>query len=160
VPSNPFGIDAHGNLLHLLPERQSSGEVIAGWLPTGVGLAMAFGSMSADILESASNRQLVARAGCEDDHRDGAAGFARGFGELRVVSACSREEALALLACGLLGDDIDRLGSDLDSRVGLRFEVVVPVGVVRRSAVCGPDQVARIVGQAATAVASSGYSSA
>jgi 8-hydroxy-5-deazaflavin:NADPH oxidoreductase len=41
VPSNPFGIDAQGNVSRLLPKGQSSGETIAGWLPTGVGLAMA-----------------------------------------------------------------------------------------------------------------------
>jgi 8-hydroxy-5-deazaflavin:NADPH oxidoreductase len=56
VPSNPFGIDADGNVSRLLPKGQSSGEVIAGWLPPGVGLAMAFGTMSADIFESSSNR--------------------------------------------------------------------------------------------------------
>ncbi len=56
VPSNPFGIDAQGNVSRLLPEGQSSGEVIAGWLRTGVSLAMAFGTMSADIFESSSNR--------------------------------------------------------------------------------------------------------
>jgi 8-hydroxy-5-deazaflavin:NADPH oxidoreductase len=56
VPSNPVGIDAHGNVARLLPEGQSSGEVVAGWLPAGERLAMAFGTMSADLLESASNR--------------------------------------------------------------------------------------------------------
>jgi hypothetical protein len=56
VPSNPVGIDAQGNVSRLLPEGQSSGEVVAGWLPAGAHLAMAFGSMSADLLESSSNR--------------------------------------------------------------------------------------------------------
>jgi 8-hydroxy-5-deazaflavin:NADPH oxidoreductase len=56
VPSNPVSIDAHGNLVHLLPEGQSSGQVVAGWLPAGARLAMAFGSMSADLFESASHR--------------------------------------------------------------------------------------------------------
>ena len=56
VPSNPFSLDAHGNVYRVLPEEQSSGEVVAGWLPAGARLAMAFGSMSADIFESASNR--------------------------------------------------------------------------------------------------------
>jgi 8-hydroxy-5-deazaflavin:NADPH oxidoreductase len=56
VPSNPVGLDAHGNVVRLLPEGQSSGEVITGWLPAGARLAMAFGSMSADKFESASNR--------------------------------------------------------------------------------------------------------
>jgi 8-hydroxy-5-deazaflavin:NADPH oxidoreductase len=56
VPSNPVGLDAQGNVVRLLPEGQSSGEVIAGWLPTGARLAMAFGTMPADLLESSSNR--------------------------------------------------------------------------------------------------------
>src|ERR1700691_4754424 len=56
VPSNPVTADAHGNVSRVLPEGKSSGEVVAGWLPTGARLAMAFGSMSANLLESASNR--------------------------------------------------------------------------------------------------------
>jgi 8-hydroxy-5-deazaflavin:NADPH oxidoreductase len=56
VPSNPVSADAHGNVSRLLPKGQSSAEVVGGWLPAGAHLAMAFGSMSADILESASNR--------------------------------------------------------------------------------------------------------
>jgi 8-hydroxy-5-deazaflavin:NADPH oxidoreductase len=56
VPSNPVGLDAQGNIMRLLPEGQSSGEVVAGWLPAGARLAMAFGSMSADLFESSSNR--------------------------------------------------------------------------------------------------------
>ena len=56
VPSNPVGLDVHGNLVRLLPDGQSSGEVVAGWLPAGARLAMAFGSMSADLFESAGHR--------------------------------------------------------------------------------------------------------
>jgi predicted dinucleotide-binding enzyme len=56
VPSNPLTTDAQGNVVRLLPKGQSSGEVIAGWLPTGTRLAMAFGTMSADLFESSSNR--------------------------------------------------------------------------------------------------------
>ena len=56
VPSNPLSIDAQGNVSRLLPEGQSSGKVVAGWLPAGARLAMAFGTMSADLLESAGNR--------------------------------------------------------------------------------------------------------
>ena len=56
VPSNPVGIDAQGHLTRLLPKEQSSGEVIAAWLPAQARLAMAFGSMSADLLASSSNR--------------------------------------------------------------------------------------------------------
>jgi 8-hydroxy-5-deazaflavin:NADPH oxidoreductase len=56
VPSNPLSTDAHGKVSRVLPEGQSSGEVVGGWLPAGARLAMAFGTMSADLLESASNR--------------------------------------------------------------------------------------------------------
>src|SRR5579871_3590760 len=33
VPSNPVGLDAQGKIVRLLPDRKSSGEVLAGWLP-------------------------------------------------------------------------------------------------------------------------------
>ncbi len=56
VPSNPVGLDAQGNVIRLLPKGQSSGKVVAGWLPAGARLAMAFGTMTADLLESSSNR--------------------------------------------------------------------------------------------------------
>jgi 8-hydroxy-5-deazaflavin:NADPH oxidoreductase len=56
VPSNPVTTDAQGNVVRVLPEGQSSGKVVAGWLPPGVPLAMAFGTLSADLFVSASNR--------------------------------------------------------------------------------------------------------
>jgi predicted dinucleotide-binding enzyme len=56
VPSNPLTSDAQGNVSRLLPPGQSSGKVVAGWLPSGARLAMAFGTLSADLFESASNR--------------------------------------------------------------------------------------------------------
>jgi 8-hydroxy-5-deazaflavin:NADPH oxidoreductase len=73
VPSNPFTLDAQGNVSRVLPEGQSSGKVVAGWLPAGARLAMAFGSMSAGLLESASNRspEPAALFYVTDDHRAG-----------------------------------------------------------------------------------------
>jgi 8-hydroxy-5-deazaflavin:NADPH oxidoreductase len=56
VPSNPVGLDAHGNVIRLLPEGQSSGEVVTGWLPPGTHLAMAFGSLRGELFDSSSNR--------------------------------------------------------------------------------------------------------
>ncbi len=55
VPSNPLSTDAHGNTVRVLPEGQSSGQVVAGWLPAGARLAMAFGSLRADLFVSAGN---------------------------------------------------------------------------------------------------------
>jgi 8-hydroxy-5-deazaflavin:NADPH oxidoreductase len=56
VPSNPLSTDAQGNVSRVLREGQSSGEVVGGWLPAGAHLAMAFGTLSADLFESSSNR--------------------------------------------------------------------------------------------------------
>jgi 8-hydroxy-5-deazaflavin:NADPH oxidoreductase len=73
VPSNPVGLDAEGKIKRLLPEGQSSGEVVAGWLPTGARLAMAFGSMSSDLFRSSSNRspELAALFYASDDRAGG-----------------------------------------------------------------------------------------
>ena len=71
VPSNPVGLDAQGNVVPLLPKGQSSGEVVAGWLPSGARLAMAFGSMSAGLLEASGNRSpepAVLFYATDDDH--------------------------------------------------------------------------------------------
>ncbi len=56
VPSNPLGTDAQGHVSRLLPEGQSSGETVARWMPAGARLAMAFGTLSADVLESSAHR--------------------------------------------------------------------------------------------------------
>ena len=56
VPSNPVGLDAQGKVVRLLQEGQSSGQVVAGWLPIGTRFAIAFGTMSADLFESSSHR--------------------------------------------------------------------------------------------------------
>jgi 8-hydroxy-5-deazaflavin:NADPH oxidoreductase len=56
VPSNPITADAHGNISHLLPRGQTSGKVVAEWLPADAHLAMAFGTLPADLLESSSNQ--------------------------------------------------------------------------------------------------------
>jgi 8-hydroxy-5-deazaflavin:NADPH oxidoreductase len=73
VPSNPVTLDAHGNVVRVLPEGQSSGEAVAGWLPAGTRLAMAFGSMSAGLFESSSNRspELAVLFYVTDDDRAG-----------------------------------------------------------------------------------------
>jgi 8-hydroxy-5-deazaflavin:NADPH oxidoreductase len=56
VPSNPLGLDSKGEIVRLLPEGQSSGEVVAEWLPAETPFAIAFGTMSADLFESSSHR--------------------------------------------------------------------------------------------------------
>jgi 8-hydroxy-5-deazaflavin:NADPH oxidoreductase len=56
VPSNPLTTGAHGNVARVLPDGQASGDVVAGWLSAGARLAMAFGTMSANLLASAGHR--------------------------------------------------------------------------------------------------------
>jgi 8-hydroxy-5-deazaflavin:NADPH oxidoreductase len=73
VPSNPLTVDAHGNVVRVLPEGQSSGKAVSGWLPTGTRLAMAFGSLAANLFVSASNRspELAVLFYVTDDDRAG-----------------------------------------------------------------------------------------
>ena len=73
VPSNPVTLDAQGNVVRVLPAGQSSGKVVAGWLPAGAHLAMAFGTMSAGIFESSGHRSPELAAGfyVTDDDRAG-----------------------------------------------------------------------------------------
>jgi 8-hydroxy-5-deazaflavin:NADPH oxidoreductase len=73
VPSNPVTADAQGNISRVLPEGQSSGEVVAGWLPAGGRLALAFGTLSARLLESSANRspELAVLFYATDDDRAG-----------------------------------------------------------------------------------------
>jgi 8-hydroxy-5-deazaflavin:NADPH oxidoreductase len=73
VPSNPVGINARGKVSRLLPEGEPSGEVVTGWLPAEARLAIAFGTMSADVFESSSNRspEPAVLFYVTDDHRAG-----------------------------------------------------------------------------------------
>jgi 8-hydroxy-5-deazaflavin:NADPH oxidoreductase len=88
VPSNPLRTDDQGNVLRVLPKGQSSGEAVTEWLPVGVPFAMAFGSMSADLLKASSNRspEPVVLFYASDDDRAGVERLIRiaGFEPLRV----------------------------------------------------------------------------
>jgi len=109
VPSNPLSTDAHGKVSRVLPEGQSSGEVLAGWLPDGARLAMAFGTLSADVLESSSRRspQPAVLFYLSDDDRAGA-----------EVELLIRAAGFAPVRAGDI-DQSDRLevGGDLHERV-------------------------------------------
>jgi 8-hydroxy-5-deazaflavin:NADPH oxidoreductase len=56
VPSNPVGVDAQGKVYRLLPDGQSSGEVVSGWLPAKSHLVMTFGTMTAENFTTHANR--------------------------------------------------------------------------------------------------------
>jgi 8-hydroxy-5-deazaflavin:NADPH oxidoreductase len=56
-PSNPLGFDENGQMIRTLPEGQSSGSVVAALLPAGAHYVKAFGTLGADALASAANRE-------------------------------------------------------------------------------------------------------
>jgi predicted dinucleotide-binding enzyme len=55
-PSNPLGFDASGQMIRTLPDGQSSGSIAAALLPESAHYVKAFGTITADALESAANR--------------------------------------------------------------------------------------------------------
>ena len=56
-PSNPLGFDESGQMIRTLPEGQSSGSVVAALLPADAHYVKAFGTLGADSLASAANRE-------------------------------------------------------------------------------------------------------
>jgi 8-hydroxy-5-deazaflavin:NADPH oxidoreductase len=55
-PSNPIGVDGNGEMTRTLPDDQSAGSVVAAMLPTSAHYVKAFGTLGADSLASAANR--------------------------------------------------------------------------------------------------------
>ena len=55
-PSNPIGFDENGQVIRTLPDEQSAGSVVAALLPAGAHYVKAFGTLAADSLASAANR--------------------------------------------------------------------------------------------------------
>src|SRR5439155_1300687 len=56
-PSNPIGVDENGQMTRTLHDDQSAGSVVAAMLPTGAHYVKAFGTLAADSLAGAANRQ-------------------------------------------------------------------------------------------------------
>ncbi len=56
-PSNPIGVDENGQMMRTLPDDQSAGSVVAAMLPAGAHYVKAFGTLGADSLASAANRE-------------------------------------------------------------------------------------------------------
>jgi 8-hydroxy-5-deazaflavin:NADPH oxidoreductase len=53
-PSNPIASDGSGGFKKIIPQNQSSGEILARLLPPGARLVKAFGTLSAGSLKSAA----------------------------------------------------------------------------------------------------------
>lgn len=56
-PSNPVGPDGAGGYRKVIGEQESSGQILAGLLPTGARLVKAFGTLSAGSLSAAARRE-------------------------------------------------------------------------------------------------------
>jgi 8-hydroxy-5-deazaflavin:NADPH oxidoreductase len=56
-PSNPVAPDGNGGFQKVIGEQESSGQILAGLLPTGARLVKAFGTLSADTLSAATRRE-------------------------------------------------------------------------------------------------------
>ena len=56
-PSNPLGFDESGQMTRTLPEGESAGSVIAALLPAGAHYVKAFGTLGAESLATAANRE-------------------------------------------------------------------------------------------------------
>jgi 8-hydroxy-5-deazaflavin:NADPH oxidoreductase len=56
-PSNPLGFDENGQMVRTLPDRQSSGSVVASLLPPDAHYVKAFGTLAAEALANGANRE-------------------------------------------------------------------------------------------------------
>jgi 8-hydroxy-5-deazaflavin:NADPH oxidoreductase len=56
-PSNPIGPDGAGGYRKVIGEQESSGQILAGLLPSGARLVKAFGTLSAPSLSAAARRE-------------------------------------------------------------------------------------------------------
>jgi predicted dinucleotide-binding enzyme len=56
-PSNPVAPDGNGGFHKVIDEQESSGQILAGLLPTGARLVKAFGTLSAGSLSAAARRE-------------------------------------------------------------------------------------------------------
>ena len=56
-PSNPLGFDESGQMLRTLPDDQSAGSIVASLLPANTHYVKAFGTLSAESLAEAANRE-------------------------------------------------------------------------------------------------------
>jgi predicted dinucleotide-binding enzyme len=116
-PSNPIGVDENGEMTRTLPDDQSAGSVVAAMLPTGAHYVKAFGTLGADSLASAANREprRAVLFYATDDHAAAAA-------IERLISAAGFDplKAGGVAAAGR----IEVPGGDLHQNGGLNGQLV------------------------------------
>src|SRR5438270_2398318 len=109
-PSNPIGVDENGEMTRTLPDDQSAGSVVAAMLPTGAHYVKAFGTLGADSLASAANREprrAVLFYATDDDAAAAAIGRLISAGGFDPVKAGGVNEAVRI---EMPGGDLHQAG--------------------------------------------------
>ena len=116
-PSNPLGFDEGGQMIRTLQEGESAGSVVAALLPAGTHFAKAFGTLSADSLANAANRepQQAVLFYATDDDRAAA-----------TIERLTRAAGFEPLKAGGLADagPLEVPGGDLHQGGGLNGQLV------------------------------------
>jgi 8-hydroxy-5-deazaflavin:NADPH oxidoreductase len=108
-PTNPIGPDDSGGFQKIIGEQESSGQILAGLLPTGARLVKAFGTLSAPTLSTAA-RQEPERAvlfyAADDDAAGDVVADLIGTGGYEPVRAGGLDQSIRIEAFG----DLHELG--------------------------------------------------
>jgi 8-hydroxy-5-deazaflavin:NADPH oxidoreductase len=108
-PSNPLGFDENGQMLRTLPDDQSAGSIVASLLPANTHYVKAFGTLSAESLAAAANRDpRVALFYATDD--DAAATTIERLIRAAGFDPVKAGGALAALRIEMPGGDLHQLG--------------------------------------------------
>src|SRR5215467_2515622 len=89
-PSNPIAPDGAGGFKKIIPQNQSSGQILAGLLPPGARLVKAFGTLAAPSLKTGARRSpdpnVLFYASDEQDAGNAVAELIRasGFAAIRI----------------------------------------------------------------------------
>src|SRR2546427_8081731 len=104
APSTPVAQDANGGVVRTLPDRQSSGSVVAGLLPAEAHFVKAFGTLGAESLVSESNRtpRAVLFYATDDDQAAAAIGRLISSAGFDPVKAGGLDAALRIETFGTL----------------------------------------------------------
>ena len=108
-PTNPIGPDGSGGFQKVIGEQESSGQILAGLLPTGARLVKAFGTLSAQTLSAAARREperAVLFYAADDDAAGDVVADLIGAGGYKPVRVGGLDQSIRIEAFG----DLHELG--------------------------------------------------
>ena len=108
-PSNPLGFDESGQMMRTLPDDQSAGSIVASLLPANSHYVKAFGTLGAESLAEAANREPRVALFYATDDGDAATTIERliraaGFDPVKAGGAA------AALRIEMPGGDLHQMG--------------------------------------------------